>query len=83
MIQNKSGGSRRFIIQSRKRFRRKRTNALIDSSTSKEGAHFKADGIPKLTNTVILDPKPDQRALRYAFNHQKAGELSISFTKTC
>ena len=41
-------------------------------------AHFKADGIPKLTNSVILDPKPNQRALRYAFNHQKAGEFQLA-----
>jgi len=74
---NKSAGSRRTYYSLAKGIEAN-VQSQIDRSTSKELAHFKADGIPKLTNSVILDPKPNQRALRYAFNHQKAGEFQLA-----
>lgn len=74
---NKSAGSRRNYHSLAKGIEAN-VESQIARSTSKELAHFKTDGIPKLTNTVILDPKPNQRALRYAFNHQKAGEFQLA-----
>ena len=74
---NKSVGSRRSYHSLAKGIEAN-VESQIARSTSKELAHYKADGIPKLTNTVILDPKPGQRALRYAFNHQKAGDFQLA-----
>jgi len=74
---NKSAGSRRNYHSLAKGIEAN-VESQIARSNSKELAHFKTDGIPKLTNTVILDPKPNQRALRYAFNHQKAGEFQLA-----
>tara|TARA_R100001129_G_C5308999_1_gene244630 strand:- start:45 stop:1958 length:1914 start_codon:yes stop_codon:yes gene_type:complete len=74
---NKSAGSRRNYYSLAKGIEAN-VESQIARSTSKELAHFKVDGIPKLTNTVILDPKPGQRALRYAFNHLKAGEFQLA-----
>ena len=77
---NKSTGSRRNYYSLAKGIE-ENVQSQIDRSTSKELAHFKVDGIPKLTNSVILDPKPGQRALRYAFNHLKAGEFQLALLK--
>ncbi len=74
---NTSAGSRRNYYSLAKGIEAN-VQSQIDRSTSKELAHFKADGVPKLTDSVILDPKPNQRALRYAFNHQKAGEFQLA-----
>ena len=74
---NKSAGSRRNYYSLAKGIE-ENVESQIARSTSKDLAHFKADGIPKLTNSVILDPKPNQRALRYAFNHLKAGEFQLA-----
>ena len=74
---NKSVSSRRLYYSLAKGIE-ENVQSQIARSTVKELAHFKADGIPKLTDTVILDPKPGQRALRYAFNHQKAGEFQLA-----
>jgi hypothetical protein len=77
---NKSAGSRRNYYSLAKGIEAN-VESQIARSTTKELAHFKVDGIPKLTNTVILDPKPGQRALRYAFNHLKAGEFQLALLK--
>jgi len=77
---NKSAGSRRNYYSLAKGIE-ENVESQIARSTTKELAHFKVDGIPKLTNTVILDPKPGQRALRYAFNHLKAGEFQLALLK--
>ena len=50
----------------------------VDRSTGKELNYYKANGIPKLTNTVILDAKPGARSTKFAFNHLKAGEFQLA-----
>ena len=41
-------------------------------------SHYKSNGIPKLTETVILDSKPGARSAKFAFNHLKAGEFQFA-----
>jgi len=50
----------------------------VDRSTGKELNYYKANGIPRLTNTVILDAKPGARSAKFAFNHLKAGEFQLA-----
>lgn len=50
----------------------------VARSTGKELSYYKANGIPKLTNTVILDAKPGARSAKFAFNHLKAGEFQLA-----
>ena len=50
----------------------------VARSTGKELSYYKANGIPKLTDTVILDAKPGARSAKFAFNHLKAGEFQLA-----
>lgn len=50
----------------------------VARSTSKELSYYKTNGIPKLTDTVILDAKPGARSAKFAFNHLKAGEFQLA-----
>src|SRR6056300_986820 len=50
----------------------------VDRATGKELSYYKTNGIPRLTNTVILDAKPGARSSKFAFNHLKAGEFQLA-----
>jgi hypothetical protein len=53
----------------------------IGLSSDPELKHFKTDGLPTLTNTVVNPDKPGARGVRFAFNYAKLGKLQLELLK--